>query len=95
VTGRAAIEKFHKDFAQQFMVHGMTITSQKTHVAGDIAYDVGTYKQQLMPMKGGNVIDDHGKYVVLLKKEGGNWLVTHAIYNSDLPVPTPPAPAKK
>jgi len=46
-------------------------------------------------MKGGNVIDDHGKYVVLLKKEGGNWLVTHAIYNSDLPVPAPPAPAKK
>ena len=94
-TGRAAIEKFHKDFAQQFMVHGMTITSQKTQVAGAIAYDVGTYKQQLMPMKGGNIIDDHGKYVVLLKKEGGNWVVTHAIYNSDLPVPAPPAPAKK
>jgi uncharacterized protein (TIGR02246 family) len=94
-TGRAAIEKFHKDFAQQFMVHGMTITSQKTQVAGDIAYDVGTYKQQLMPMKGGNVIDDHGKYVVLLKKEAGNWVVTHAIYNSDLPVPAPSAPVKK
>lgn len=90
-TGRAAIEKYHKDFAQQFMMHGMTITSQKTQVAGDIAYDVGTYKQQLMPMKTGNVMDDHGKYVVLLKKEGGSWLITHAIYNSDLPLPAPPA----
>jgi uncharacterized protein (TIGR02246 family) len=92
--GRAAIEKYHKDFAQQFMLHGITITSLKVQVAGDIAYDVGTYKQQLMPMKGGNVIDDHGKYVVLMKKEGGAWLVTHAIYNSDLPLPAP-APAKK
>lgn len=92
--GRAAIEKYHKDFAQQFMMHGVTITSLKVQVAGDIAYDVGTYKQQLMPMKGGAVMDDHGKYVVLMKKEGGTWLITHAIYNSDLPLPVPPA-AKK
>ena len=91
VVGRAAIEKYHKDFAQQFMMHGMTLTPQKTQVSGDIAYDVGNYKQQLMPMKGGAVMDDHGKYVVLLKREGGNWVVTHAIYNSDLPLPAPPA----
>lgn len=93
-TGRAAIEKYHKDFAQQFMIHGITITSQKTRVSGDIAYDVGTYKQQLMPMKGGGVADDHGKYIVLMKKDGGAWVITHAIYNSDLPLPAPPA-AKK
>jgi len=93
-VGHAAIEKYHKDFAQQFMVHGITITSTKTQVAGDIAYDVGTYKQQIMPMKGGAVMDDHGKYVVLMKKEGGNWVVTYAIYNSDLPLSAPPATKK-
>lgn len=93
--GRAAIEAFHKTFGQQFMMHGMTIASTELKVHGDYAYDVGTYKQSLMPMKGGAVIDDHGKYVVLLKKDGsGNWLVTHAIYNSDVPLPAP-APAKK
>jgi uncharacterized protein (TIGR02246 family) len=95
VMGRAAIEKYHKEFAQQFMVHGISISSLKVQVAGDIAYDVGTYKQQLMPMKGGAIMDDHGKYVVLMKKEGGAWVITHAIYNSDLPLPTPPAPVKK
>ena len=93
--GRAAIEAFHKAFGQQFMMHGMTITSTETKVHGDYAYDIGTYKQGLMPMKGGAVSDDQGKYVVLLKKDAsGNWLVTHAIYNSDVPVPAPPA-AKK
>jgi hypothetical protein len=25
--------------------------------------------------------------VVLLKKDGGNWMITHAIYNSDNPPP--------
>ena len=90
--GRAAIEAFHKAFGQQFMMHGMTITPTETKVHGEYAYDIGTYKQGLMPMKGGAVVDDKGKYVVLLKKDAsGNWLVTHAIYNSDVPLPPPPA----
>ena len=86
--GRAAIEAFHKAFGQQFMMHGMTITSSGPKVTGDVAHDVGTYKQGLMPMKGGAVVDDTGKYVVLLKKDAsGAWWITHAIYNSDLPPP--------
>jgi uncharacterized protein (TIGR02246 family) len=92
--GRAAIEAWHKAFAQQFMLHGMTITATETKVLGDAAYDIGTYKQSLMAMKGGGMIEDKGKYVVLLKKEGGNWMISHAIYNSDNPPPGP-APAKK
>jgi len=91
--GRAAIEAYHKQFASQMMVHGMSIKATETHVAGDVAYDIGTYSQQLMPVKGGGkVIDDKGKYVVLLKKDAsGAWLISHAIYNSDLPLPAPPA----
>jgi uncharacterized protein (TIGR02246 family) len=93
--GRAAIEAFHKAFGQQFMMHGMTITPTDTKVIGAYAYDIGTYKQGLMSRKGGAVIDDHGKYVVLLKKDAsGAWWVTHAIYNSDVPLPAPDA-AKK
>ena len=96
VNGRAAIEAFHKAFGQQWMMHGMTITPKSVKVNGEAAYEVGTYKQSLMPMKGGAVIDDTGKYVVLLKKDAasGSWLITHAIYNSDLPLPGA-APAKK
>ena len=93
--GRAAIEAFHKAFGQQWMMHGMTIAPTETRVHGDYAYDIGTYKQSLMSQKNGSMVDDHGKYVVLLKKDAsGNWWITHAIYNSDVPLPAP-APAKK
>jgi uncharacterized protein (TIGR02246 family) len=93
--GRAAIEAYHKNFASQMMVHNLVIKATETHVMGDVAYDVGTYSQSLMPMKGGGkTMDDKGKYIVLLKKDaGGAWSITHAIYNSDIPL-TPPAPAK-
>jgi uncharacterized protein (TIGR02246 family) len=93
--GHAAIEAFHKALAQQFMNHGITITPTETKVVGDTAYDVGTYKQTLMSMKGGGMVEDKGKYIVLLKKDaGGTWLITHAIYNSDNPPPGQ-APGKK
>jgi len=90
--GRPAIEAFHKAFVKQWMMHGITIASTSMKVTGDTAYDVGTYKQQIMSQSSGAVIDDVGKYVVLLKKDaGGAWWITHAIYNSDNP---PPAPKK-
>ena len=90
--GRAAIEAFHKAFAQQWMMHGMTITPTETKITGDTAYDVGTYKQTLMAQKGGGMVEDKGKYIVLLRKDaGGAWLISHAIYNSDNPPPAPPA----
>lgn len=93
-AGRAAIEAFHKGFAKQWMQHGMTITATATKVMGDTAYDIGTYKQQIMSNATGGIVDDKGKYVVLLKKDAaGNWAISHAIYNSDNP--PPPAPAKK
>lgn len=92
--GRAAIEKFHKDLAQQIMMHGSSITPTETHISGNVAYDIGTYKQQVMSMKSGGISDDHGKYVVVLKKDGASWSIVAAIYNSDLPLPAP-APAKK
>ena len=91
--GRAAIEAYHKGFAQQFMVHGITLKATDTQVHGDTAVDIGTYTQSLMFQKGGGMLDDKGKYIVLMKKDpSGAWLLTHAIYNSDIP---PPAPAKK
>src|SRR4051812_722244 len=37
--GRAAIEKYHKDFAAQFMIHGITIASTALHVTGTWAID--------------------------------------------------------
>ena len=91
VKGRAAIEKYHRDLAQQVMIHGSTVTATETRVSGNLACDVGTYTQQVMPMKGGGITDDHGKYVVILRKDGGNWLIADAIYNSDVPLPAPPA----
>ena len=85
-----------KEFVQAITVdHARGLLGGSASIL-ETAYEVGTYKQGLMPMKGGAVVDDTGKYVVLLKKDAasGTWLITHAIYNSDVPLPAA-APAKK
>lgn len=91
--GRAAIQKFNQGLFDMFNPK-LSITSTDTRVAGDWAYDVGTFTQTLTPVKGGVPIKDTGKYVVLLKRAGGQWWLAYAIYNSDLPAMAP-TPAKK
>lgn len=85
--GRAAVLAFHKAFTESMASPAqLTVTPIETKVSGDIAFDVGTYTQKVTP-KGGQAAEDKGKYVVLLKRSGGEWWVSHAIYNSDLPPP--------
>ena len=86
VKGRPAIESYYQKQMGQMSVK-LALTAIETRTAGEWGYDVGTYTQTLTPKTGGGKpIEDRGKYVVLLKKGAdGKWLVSHAIYNSDLP----------
>ena len=51
--------------------------------SGDLAYDQGTYTLSFDGAKGR--IEDRGKYVVVWKKEDGEWRAALDILNSDLP----------
>ena len=51
--------------------------------AADMAYDIGTWSIAFTSDKG--PAKDHGKYVVVWKKVGGDWKVAADIFNSDGP----------
>ena len=84
VKGRAAIEAMHKAMATMVDVSNLKITATDTKVAGDFAYEAGTYSQTVTP-KGGTPAPDKGKYVVLLRRVENNWEIVYSIYNSDMP----------
>lgn len=90
VKGRAAIEAYYVEQFQMGKVDSFTLTHLDTRASGDIGYDVGTFTQA---MGGEKPMKDSGKYTVILRKVGGAWKVTSAIYNSDNP-PMAPAPSK-
>ncbi len=92
--GRTAIEAFHKEQFTAAKVSNTVITPTETRVLGDMAIDVGTSSTQVTPT-GGKPFEDRGKYVVILKKSGGTWLISHLIYNGDAPPPMMSMPMKK
>ena len=63
------------------------LKTTEVHAEGPLAYEVGTYA---MKTKDGTVAD-HGKYVVVWLKEGGQWKLHRDIWNTNVP----PAPAPK
>ena len=85
VKGRAAIEQYYQKQFGSGKMATFTLTHLDTRASGDIAYDVGTYRQSLTPAGSTTPVNDSGKYTVILKRSAGAWKVAYAIYNSDQP----------
>ena len=62
----------------------LSFTPTKIEVAksGDIAYDVGTFELKTTDPQG-KLVSEAGKYVVVWKKQNGQWKAVADIFNSD------------
>jgi uncharacterized protein (TIGR02246 family) len=89
VKGRTAIEQYYtKVLSGPVKVMAFTLEHLESRSSGDAAWDVGTYKQSMQGEAGTTTPPaDTGKYIVLLKRVGGAWKVSYAIYNSDIAPP--------
>jgi ketosteroid isomerase-like protein len=86
VTGREGIRKA---WEQMFAMPGFNFAPKITKIevarSGDLAYSQGTYEFTANDPQG-RPINDHGKYVVVWKKQaGGAWKAVADIWNSDVP----------
>ncbi|HWB31821.1 MAG TPA: SgcJ/EcaC family oxidoreductase [Acidobacteriaceae bacterium] len=62
--------------------------------SGDVAWSEGTYTIAMTDPESKQVINDHGSYVTVYKKQSdGSWKAVSDIANSATP-PAPPAPVK-
>ena len=80
VTGSAAILEFWKGALAGAPARGK-LTTGEVEAHGDTAHEVGTYE---LSAADGKVVDK-GKYVVVWKREGGQWKLHRDIWNSDMP----------
>ena len=72
-SGRAAIQAaLDKEFP---ISDGLQINSENTDVSGDLAYDFGTYAQEVTPPKGKTAVVGGAYLVVLKRQHDGSWKI--------------------
>jgi uncharacterized protein (TIGR02246 family) len=80
--GRAGAQK---GWGGMFSMLGFGLTFGPTKIvvaqSGDMAYDIGTYTFTMQGAKG--PVEDKGKYLVVWKKQDGQWKVVADMFNSD------------
>lgn len=82
VSGRQGIQAFWQG-AIDMGIKAMKLETTELEEHGDTAIAVGKYT---LSGEGDQVIDS-GKYVVILKQEGGQWRLHRDIWNSSMPAP--------
>lgn len=66
------------------------IDTDEVRILGKVAYAQGTYDFSLTPKTGGDLIQDSGKFLTILEKQGdGSWKIAIDSFNSSLPAPAP------
>lgn len=87
LTGRSAILAYFKSFFAEFTQEEWELTSAEIEIVDPWAFDRGTYRWKGVPRAGGDPIEDHGKYLVVLQRQAdGTWKVARDMDNSDRPV---------
>jgi uncharacterized protein (TIGR02246 family) len=82
VRGREAIGKFWKG-VMDAGIKGVKLVTVDVETHGDVAHEVGTY---VLTGEGGKTLDD-GKYLVVWKRDGGQWRLHRDIWNTSTPAP--------
>ena len=82
VTGRPAIQSFWQALMDMGVKEAM-LESVEVEDHGNTAWEVGKF---MLHAEGGQMID-RGKYIVIWKKESGQWKLHRDIFNSSMPPP--------
>ena len=87
VRGKEAIRSLYESVFDEYTVQGDGELLE-VEVAGDWAFYRTTYTLTATPKAGGEPIEDHGKCVVIVRREpDGSWKIARLIANSDQPPP--------
>ena len=82
VRGADALEQHWTEMFA--MVSDMNVEAEKTEVSGDLAYDYGTFSQTVTPPDG-EPTELTGHYIVVLKRDGGEWKIVRQLSVSPAP----------
>jgi uncharacterized protein (TIGR02246 family) len=82
IRGRDAIQKFWQG-ALDSGIAGVGLKTLEVFAQGPTATEVGQYE---LTDKVGKILD-HGKYIVIWRREGGQWKLLRDMFSTNVPAP--------
>jgi len=80
-TGSAAIRKLYQNVFKMYRGR-MVFHSLKTLVSGDLAYDSGTWNEELTSMATGKMHKTGGSYVTIYRRDTRGWRIAEQVWTS-------------
>jgi uncharacterized protein (TIGR02246 family) len=86
-VGREKIRAWAQGFFNSVRAE-FALEVEEVRVAGEWAFERGSYRIRVSPRAGGGSFPDTGKYITIYESQpGGGWLTARDIWNSDHPAP--------
>ena len=82
MRGRQEIKAFFDGMVEQMGLPELQLNTKQVEEHGDTAWEVGAYTMKLQG------VSDHGKYIVVWKRQGDDWKLAADIWNTDSPPPS-------
>jgi uncharacterized protein (TIGR02246 family) len=86
--GSEAVRKTYMSYFDAYTVADVALTNVTHQTSGDLDANWGNYMFDLRPKKGGDPVVLKGRFVAVMKKIGGRWLLV-ADHASATPAPKP------
>lgn len=87
IAGTNGIRAYFASFFAAYARQDFKLESIEIEVAGSWAFDRGTYHLKAASSAGGDSIEDHGKYLVILSRQAdGSWKIARDMDNTDQPL---------
>jgi ketosteroid isomerase-like protein len=85
ISGSAALRNLFQTIMATFN-SDLTLHSEKIDVSGDLAYDSGSFEENLTNIATGAKINSKGSYIIIYKRQSnGNWLIVQHVWTGTPP----------
>jgi uncharacterized protein (TIGR02246 family) len=86
LVGKPAVRAMREGFLSTYVIDA-SVSVEEVEVAGDLAFDRGSYRMKLTPKAGGPPIEDEGKYLDILRRQpDGSWKYARVSWSSSRPL---------